>query len=231
VLSVTADVKKLSREIDQRFKRQIPYVTSRALNAVAFEGMMATRKALPKFLDKPKKYTTSSVQFEKSHKNRALVSKVGFVSKNPKFGRKANASIPAGEYMQRLIKGGTRKPYFDKIAIPTQMGDRDKYGNMKRGLAKRLLADKKRFFIGVPKNSPMKNWGFALWERVGDSSFGTGNTIRRRIKYVDKTEYSPQFPFRQIVEKAVKAEFGIAFRREFIKAVTRGSGVRYQFSR
>ena len=114
---MTADVKKLSREIDQRFKRQIPYVTSRALNAVAFEGMMATRKALPTFLDRPKKYTTQSVQFEKSHKTR-LVSKVGFVSKNPKFGRKSRASIPAAEYMQRLIKGGTRKPYFDKIAIP-----------------------------------------------------------------------------------------------------------------
>ena len=224
MLSVTADVKKLSREIDQRFKRQIPFVTSRALNAVAFEGMMATRKALPTFLDRPKKYTTQSVQFEKSHKNRALVSKVGFVSKNPKFGRKSRASIPAAEYMQRLIKGGTRKPYFDKIAIPTRDSDLDRYGNLKRGLGKRLLADTKRFFIGTPKHRP--SWGFALWERVN------GNTnIVRRIKYVDRTEYSPQFPFRQIVEKAVKAEFGMAFRKEFIKAVTRGSGVRYQFTR
>ena len=227
MLSLTADVKKLSREIDQRFKRQIPYVTSRALNAVAMEGMKATRKALPSFVDRPKKYTKKSVLFEPSHKTK-LVSKVGFASRRPKFPNNPKfdvvGSIPAAEYMQRLIKGGVRKPFHDKIAIPTRKGDLDKSGNMKRGLAKRLLGDRRRFFIGTPKHRP--SWGFALWERVN------GNTnIVRRIKYVDRTEYSPQFPFRQIVEKAVKAEFGMAFRREFIKAVTRGSGVRYQFSR
>lgn len=211
MLSVTSDVRKLSRQIDQKFKRQIPFVVSRALNSVAFDGMMATRKALPKFLDRPKKYTTSSVQFEKSHKTR-LVSKVGFYSKSPKFGKKSGASIPAAEYMQRLIKGGVRKPFHDKIAIPTRDSDLDKYGNLKRNLAKRLLADKKRFFIGTPKYRP--SWGFALWERVN------GNTnIVRRIKYVDRTQYSPQFPFKKVVETEVKRKFNAAFKREFVKAV------------
>ena len=224
MLSVSSDVKKLTKRIDKQYRRQITFATSVAVNSPAVAARADVQKALPKFLDRPKKYTTQSVQFEKSHKNRALVSKVGFVSKNPKFGRKSRASIPAAEYMQRLIKGGVRKPFHDKIAIPTRKGDLDKYGNMKRGLAKRLLGDRRRFFIGTPKHRP--SWGFALWERVN------GNTnIVRRIKYVDRTEYSPQFPFRQIVEKAVKAEFGMAFRKEFIKAVTRGSGVRYQFSR
>ena len=226
MLSVSADIKKLSREVDQRFKRQIPYVVSRSLNAVAAAGMQATRKALPSFIDRPKRYTKKSVLFEPSHKTR-LVSKVGFASRKPKFPSSKRfdvvGSIPAAEYMQRLIKGGIRKPFNDKIAIPTRKSDLDRFGNLKRNLARTLLGDRRRFFIGTPRYRP--SWGFALWERVD------GNTnIVRRIRYVDRTDYSPQFPFRAIVERAVKSKFQHAFRKEFIKAVTRGSGVRFQFT-
>ena len=72
MLSVSSDVKKLSRSLDQKFKRQIPFITSVALNLTMFDACKTVQKALPKFLDRSSPFTTKAVQFQKSSKKKLI---------------------------------------------------------------------------------------------------------------------------------------------------------------
>ena len=68
MLSVSSDVKKLSRSLDQKFKRQIPFITSVALNLTMFDACKTVQKVLPKFLDRSSPFTTKAVQFQNPKK-------------------------------------------------------------------------------------------------------------------------------------------------------------------
>ena len=72
MLSVSSDVKKLSRSLNQKFKRQIPFITSVALNLTMFDACKTVQKALPKFLDRSSPFTTKAVQFQKSSKKKLI---------------------------------------------------------------------------------------------------------------------------------------------------------------
>ena len=72
MLSVSSDVKKLSRSLDKKFKRQIPFITSVALNLTMFDACKTVQKVLPKFLDRSSPFTTKAVQFQKSEKKKLI---------------------------------------------------------------------------------------------------------------------------------------------------------------
>ena len=72
MLSVSSDVKKLSRSLDQKFKRQIPFITSVALNLTMFDACKTVQKVLSKFLDRSSPFTTKAVQFQKSEKKNSI---------------------------------------------------------------------------------------------------------------------------------------------------------------
>ena len=212
MLSVSSDVKKLTKRIDKQYRRQIPFVTSRALNSSAFDARSTVQKALPKFLDRPSPFTIKGVQVGKSSKKK-LIAAVGFASKT--FGKlPAGTGIPPAEYMKRLIKGGTRKPFHKYIAIPATKRDQNKYGSLKRGQVRRLLDNKAKYFGGVPKGN--ENWGFGIWERTGK---GGRKSIRKRVIFVDQTKYEKIFPLKRIVTRSFKKTFSKNFQRAFKDAI------------
>ena len=219
MLSVIADVKKLSREIDQRFKRQIPYVTSRALNAVAFEARSSIQKNLPKFLDRPTKFTIDGVQVEVSDKTK-LISAVGFASR--RFGKlPENVGSTPAEYMQRLIKGGIRKSKTRRgIPVPVE-AKLNKFGNLSRNYLKNKVSAAKSFVATI-------NGTEGVWETFGRKG---NKRLRLLVAFKKQTRYEGgKFPLKRIVSNTVRRKFETKFRQEFIKAVTRRSGTRYQFS-
>ena len=117
-----------------------------------FDARKTVQKALPKFLDRPSPLTTKAVQVLKSSKKK-MISAVGFASKT--FGKLPEGTgIPPAEYMARLIKGGTRKPFNKYIAVPATKQDQNKYGSLKRGQVRRLLSNTAKYFAGVPNGNP-----------------------------------------------------------------------------
>ena len=130
MLSVSSKVKKLSRSLDQKFKRQIPFITSNALNSTAFDARQAVQKSLPQILDRPSTYTVKSVQVLKSSK-RKLVSAVRFASRT--LGKlPLNAGIAPAEYMKRLIAGEVLQKKTTR-GIPVPVNARlNKFGNLSR---------------------------------------------------------------------------------------------------
>ena len=175
-------------------------MTSRALNACAFDARKAIQASLPQHIDRPTPYTTKAVQVKKGDKKN-LKAWGGFASRT--FGKlPGTAVVPPAEYMARLIKGGTRKARTKYIAVPNSPAQLTKFGGLKRGGVNKLLGNKKKYFLGVPKGN--EGWGLGVWARVGKK--GRGN-IKKVIRFEKETKYEKQYPFKKIAMKAIKRSF------------------------
>ena len=209
-IDIRSDIKDLTRSLNRIQRKQIPFATSKALNATAFDVRKTLQDALDIHLNNPTAYTKRGVQFEKSTK-RNLVAKVGFRSR--KFG-KGQGKITQAEYMKRQIKGGTRFPQGQAIPVPVPSNMRpNKFGNIPRGKIDRLLADKDKYFSGTPKGG---KGGAGIWQRMPANSKraksrNKGGRIRMVIAWEPKAQYSGRFPFRQIVARTVKKNFRLRF--------------------
>ena len=209
-IDIRSDIKELTRSLNRIQRKQIPFATSKALNATAFDVRKTLQDALDIHLDNPTSYTKRGVQVEKSTK-RNLVAKVGFRSR--KFG-KGQGKITQAEYMKRQIKGGTRFPQGQAIPVPVPSNMRpNKFGNIQRGKIDRLLADKDKYFSGTPKGG---KGGAGIWQRMPANSKraksrNKGGRIRMVIAWEPKAQYSGRFPFRQIVARTVRKNFRLRF--------------------
>jgi hypothetical protein len=202
-IDIRADVKELTKSLNRIQRKQIPFATSKALNNTAFDVRKSLQDGLDIHLDRPTPYTKRGVQVEKSTKKN-LVAKVGFRSN--KFGR-GQGKIKQAEYMKRQIKGGTRFPKGQAIPVPVPKNMRtNKFGNIPRGKIDRLLGDKDRYFSGTPKGTQDAP---GIWQRMPANSKRKkqGGKIRMVIAWEPKADYSPRFPFRQIVSKSVRINF------------------------
>lgn len=217
-IDIRSDIKELTRSLNRIQRKQIPFATSKALNATAFDVRKTLQDALDIHLDNPTAYTKRGVQVEKSTK-RNLVAKVGFRSR--KFGR-GQGKVTQAEYMKRQIKGGTRLPQGQAIPVPVPKNMRpNKFGNIPRGKIDRLLADKDKYFSGTPKGA---KGGAGIWQRMPANSKrakskNKGGRVRMVIAWEPKAQYSPRFPFRQIVTKTVRTNFRLRFDTSIKKAL------------
>ena len=208
LLSVSSDVKKLTKRIDKQYRRQIPFVTSRALNSSAFDARSAVQKALPKFLDRPNPFTIKGVQVGKSTKKK-LIAAVGFASKT--FGKlPRNAGTAPAEYMKRLIAGGDRKKKTNR-GIPVPVNARlNKFGNLSRNYLKNKV-ESPRSFIATIKGTE------GIWETRGR---GKNKSLRLLVSFKDRTTYpGGLFPLKTIVKNSVKKTFSRNFSKAFKDAI------------
>ena len=208
MLSVSSDVKKLTKRIDQKYKRQIPFVTSRALNSSAFDARADVQKTLPRYLDRPNPYTIKSVQVGKSSKKK-LIAAVGFASKT--FGKlPRNAGIPPGEYMKRLIKGGVRQKKTARgIAVPVNARV-NKFGNLSRNYLTKQV-EKPRSFVKDIKGT------LGVWEQRGR---GKNKSLRLLVSFKDRTTYpGGLFPIKTVVGNSFKRTFSKNFSKAFKDAI------------
>ena len=208
LLSVSSDVKKLTKRIDDKYRRQIPFVTSRALNSSAFDARSAVQKALPKFLDRPNPFTIKGVQVGKSTKKK-LIAAVGFASKT--FGKlPRNAGTAPAEYMKRLIAGGVRKKKTAR-GIPVPVNARlNKFGNLSRNYLKNKV-ESPRSFIATIKGTE------GVWETRGR---GKNKSLRLLVSFKDRTTYpGGLFPLKTIVKNSVKKTFSRNFKKAFKDAI------------
>jgi hypothetical protein len=202
-IDIRSDVKQLTKSLTRIQRKQIPFATSKALNNLAFDVRKSLQDGLDIHLDRPTPYTKRGVQVEKSTKKK-LIAEVGFRSKT--FG-KGQGSVTQAEYMERQIKGGLRKPKGSAIPVPVPKNLKtNKYGNIVRGKINKLLADKDKYFSGIPKGS---NDAPGIWQRMPANSKRKkqGGKIRMVIAWEPKAQYSARFPFKKIVEQTIRTNF------------------------
>ena len=190
-MSVKADTKKLTRYLTFQ-RKQIPYATMTALNQTAFDVRTSLQRLLPRFIDRPTKATVKSIQVQKSTKQ-YLVATVGFVGEG--FRTSKWKTSPA-KIMEKHIKGGTRMPTKKAIAVPVKLRT-NRYGNLPRNKVTQLMADKTKYFSGVPKG--MSNAG--IYERQKKK-------LKMLVAWEPKAVYQGgRFPFSRIAIKAVARKY------------------------
>ena len=210
-MSVKADTKKLTSYLNSVQRKQIPFATKNALNDVAFDARSYLKTALPKRLDRPTKPMISSVRVKKSSKKN-LTAVVGFVGLG--FMKSPWQETPA-EIMRRHIRGGTRLPKGAHLKIPSDTKGGgiplnvhgNIKGNKKAKIAK-MLGNKDKFFEGVPKGGGYSTKDAGIWERIiTGTKRNKTSKIKQRIAYEPSAKYKVRFPFKRIVELAVKRNY------------------------
>ncbi len=209
-IQLKADTKKLTKHLSFIQKQQVPFATSNALNAVAFDARSAIQEALPQKLDRPTKGLIKSVIVEKS-KKKHLIAKVGFAGKG--FGSSAWAETPA-VIMARLISGGTRKPKGRAILVPIVKNIKtNAYGNLPRKKISTLLAKPKRYFSGKPTGRDV-----GVYERIKKK--GKPGQLKMLASWEQSTVYQAGgFPLSNIVSKAVSKKYKARFNDALSKAL------------
>jgi len=200
LISVQVDTKPLKRWLSDIEKKQLPFATAKALTITARDAKRAVDAQLPKKLDRPTPFTRRAIGIKAARKT--LLQSEVFV-KDMQW-----------EYLRFAIEGGTRRPDRKAIATPGSKTRLNKYGNMPRGKAHKLLQNRAKYFSGKPTGHPGAPAG--IWQRMGRG--GRGN-IRLVVQYKKHILYKKRLPFRKIVEGVVAHRWRRNFEQSFADAM------------
>tara|TARA_B100001123_G_scaffold102450_1_gene118649 strand:+ start:1694 stop:2356 length:663 start_codon:yes stop_codon:yes gene_type:complete len=199
-ITVTSDIKALSKWLTHTQRIALPSAIRNALNDTAKDTWEYMRRTLPRHIDNPTPYTLKNLQYEKTDKNR-LEAKVGFASST--FGKPRG--IGSAHYMKLLIDGGIRTPRRTSIAVPTKVYKTDKFGNIgKPGKIKSLLNKKNHF-------QDTLNGKAGIFKTSGR---GKNKKTEMIIAYEKTTIYRPQFNFPVITKQVVNRVFKPTFEKQ-----------------
>ena len=209
-IQLKADTKLLTKHLNFIQRQQVPFATSNALNAVAFDARTAIQTALPKKLDRPTKGLVKSVIVEKS-KKKHLIARVGFAGNG--LGKSPWPETPA-VIMARIIAGGTRKPKGKAILVPIAKNIKtNAYGNLPRKKIATLLGKPKRYFSGKPKGRDA-----GVYERINKK--GQPGKLKMLASWEQSTVYQAGgFPLSSIVSKTVSRKYKARFNAALSKAL------------
>ncbi|MGG5811455.1 hypothetical protein [Falsiroseomonas sp. CW058] len=201
MFDIRADLRPLTRNLDDLARRQVPFATARALTAMADAAAVANRRALPSIFDRPTPFTRAGIAVAPARKN-SLVARV-YVKERQ------------AEYLVLEETGGTRKPERSKhggtgrgqaLVMPKAV-KRNAFGNIGfRGLAS--LKRRKDVFVGKTANG---TGGF--FRRLEDGK------LQPLVIFVRSAAYKPRFGFKARVIKVAQATMAPAFRQALAKAL------------
>ena len=183
-ISVKHDLDRLTRNLKDFEKKQIPFATALALNNTAKDGQAAAQKAMEKALDRPTPFTLRGIAVKRATKSNQ--ESVVYIK-----------DIQA-EYLRWQITGGTRKARNKALLVPENIR-LNKYGNMPRGRINKLR-DKKNIFSGEVDGVS------GVYQRYKRKA------PRLLVSYEKDARYGVKYPFAKIVKKTVARTFPDNFR-------------------
>lgn len=190
-ISVQTDVKTAARQLNRIEKRQIPFATARALSQTAEFAAVNLNNDTRKYLDNPTPFTQRAFRYKRATKanQTALVF----------------AAPIQDQYLRYAVFGGTRRPKGRAIVLPVNI-KRNRYGNMPRGIIRRLLARPDTF-------SDVIGGVAGIWQRA------RGKPLRLLVAYESTATYERPFPVFRLSADYVKRGFPVFFDRSLRKAL------------
>jgi hypothetical protein len=214
-ISVSADLRSLTRALNDLEKKQLPFATANALTALAKRVQEAEKAAMPKVFDRPTPFTVNSIGVKAALKNRleALV----FVK-----------DIAASYLMPYEFGGnhkliGSGKTWLE----PKDFALLNQYGNFSRSTLDRLKG-RTDIFIGTIKTKSGESIG-GVWQRPaavqvvkrsgkrGVALRGVNKTghLKLLIRFGDARPVKQHLDFRIRAQAVASA----TFKAEFAKAM------------
>lgn len=199
-IRVSADVKRLTRGLDEAARKQIPFATARAVNDVAFDVMRAERANLLKVLDHPRPFTQRSV---------------GVPSKATKGKPTATVAVrpEVARYLAPFETGGMHHIPGRGIGLVVPKTVRlDQYGQL-RGRP-RALGNRRNVFVGKVQTKDGLVEGF--WQRMGGKK---GGKLKLLARFEDALPVRKRLGFQALAAREVRAKLPAALRAALTKAL------------
>lgn len=204
-LSVQADLKPLTRSLDDLQKKQLPFATALALTDVAKTAQAHVKAELPSIFDKPTPFTMNSIGIKAARKSN--LEAVVFVKEKQ------------AEYLKIQETGGQGQPKKQAFVIPKGIGT-NQYGNMPKGAFGRAKA-KPGSFVGNVHG--VGGLFFRGKPRKGSTD---KPKLRLLAMFTKQAEYKPRFGFKQrvttVVQKALPGAFEAAMGKAMASAPPTG---------
>ena len=202
-LNITTNIKSIQLGLSKTAKRQVPFAIASTLTKLAFEAMQQEKQQAPKYLDRPTPFTIKGFRYKKANK-RNLVSEV-YID-----GAAANRS-----YMKYSIDGGVSRPKKSAMIHPAKNSKLNKYGNLPRNYVKKAMANKAKFFSGVPKGMQGDD-NSGIWQRYGTKN---NQRIRMVAQWRKSRSYQARFPFYEITGDVVFGRANAIFNKQLAYAI------------
>lgn len=201
LISVKSNLDVLAKDLKSFYIEQLPYATSQAINATAFDVQRALREETATALQNPTPFTTKAWMVRKANK-RFLMARV-YTANN------------RGDYFPRLVYGGLDTPKKRSLVQPVDPKAKNKYGNIPNKRVQRLLSNPKKYFSGTPKGKSGRNYA-GVWEKEK-------GRLKMIIHYHEGAKSNPAYlPYsrlRNVTEQEVARVFETHFGRELGRSV------------
>ena len=202
-LNITTNIKSIQLGLSKTAKRQVPFAIASTLTQLAFQAMQEEKQQAPKYLDRPTPFTIKGFRYKKANK-RNLMSLVYIDSADSKR-----------SYMKYSIDGGVSRPKKSALVHPAKNSKLNKYGNLPRNYVKKALANKAKFFSGVPKGM-QGDENSGIWQRYGPRN---NQRIRMVAQWRKSRSYQARFPFYEITGDVVFGRANAIFNKQLAYAI------------
>lgn len=164
-ISIQLDTSRIQRDLSD-MQKQIPYATSVAVNSLAFDAMREENSAMSEIFDNPRPFTTRATQVNKATK----LDPTAVVSLRDQQAKYLTPYETGGDHWV-----GARDGTGD-LLVPVD-GRTDAYGQIPRGLIKRLLA-RPDVFAGTVRGIR------GIWQRPTRGSRRNGAPGKMKLLYM-----------------------------------------------
>lgn len=199
-LSVKADLRKVSRSLDDMMRKQLPFAASQALNGTADLVRIAERDNMREVLDEPTPFTLNSVAVKRATKKNL----VALVYVKP----------VAAAYLLPYQAGGKNKLNSAALLKPIN-AKVNQYGNLPRNMVRRL-ANSSNAFIGKVKTKNGVVDG--VWKRT-KATRGKRAGLKLMVKFEDAHEATQKLDYQKVGARVVAATFRSQLDRAMAKAL------------
>jgi len=237
-ISFKADIDDLRRLLDDIHRRQLPYATSRALNATARDVFDAARAEMERAFDRPTRWTMNAFYVRRSTKT-DLTASVRL--KDKQVGRhylpiEASGGLRPQTGLEKLLESRLAYSGIIQSVIPTKWARKDRYGNWSKGERNQVLSaikaqrdstanttsrsrslarNRRRAMYFVPRDGSKLSPG--VWKRTSNSKRAK---LKKILSFTDRrASYRPRFRFHEVAMDTARKQMPAHMARELENAI------------
>lgn len=179
MFTVSHNIEQLERGLSDLAQNQLPFALAMAINDTAEDVAEAEEREIDQVFQSPTPFTRKAIFRTRAQKRRPEAT--------------VGVKRIQREYLKRQAKGGKRMPKGRAIVVPNKQRV-NKYGNMPKGVVKRLLA-KPDVFVASKGDARTKHLAPGIYKRGKRLKSGKVKPSQQMVAFHDFTDYRAIYDF------------------------------------
>lgn len=226
--------------LDSKVLKQIPYATSKALNALALTAKKEVEAQIKSKFDRPTPFTLNStyIKFSTKHNLTARIFiKDRELAKSKALSESIGHEFSGGQRIRKRLESWlTHAGYIssNEYVAPGEGAKLDAYGNMSRGQIQQILSqlsagpDAASYRSGSARSKAKRAAAGYFWSRGGKLkrgvwqrfSFAHGGAVKPVLIVISTPRYKQRINMDAIGKNVVNRDFDAEFKKQFDIAVS-----------